>query len=177
MTLYTADPTFCKVVALVIKSEGNYVNDPRDKGGPTKYGVAWNYNADYLRTHCGMRNPTDVQHLTLEQARQLYYDKYWWASGGSGISSVALAYIHFDTAVNCGVGGAQHILTALGGNPRSMDGRNGANLGYFRGLLLLYVSHRLRYYTHDCSKEQQAHYLPGWDNRLADVIENALALN
>ena len=177
---YKQDATFSQLVALVIDSEGGYVNNPHDKGGPTKYGVAWNYNADELHhlfpeTFPAKCPATKIEELTLDQAKELYYHKYWLSSGAAGLTSINLAYIHFDTAVNCGTGAAKRFLELLGGNVRTVDGKNGANHGDFRGLMLDYVAQRLRYYTH-CPAAQKQEFLEGWVNRVADVVHKALSL-
>ncbi len=61
-----------KAVKLTLGLEGlaRYTNDPRDPGGPTKYGIAGKY-------HPGV----DIEHLTQEQAEDIYYREYWVPAG------------------------------------------------------------------------------------------------
>lgn len=171
---YTDDPTFLKVLPLVFDSEGGYVNDPDDPGGPTNHGVAWNYNADYLKSVFGFKSSADMKKLTKEQALRLYYEKYWLPSGSHGITDVDLAYIHFDMAVNCGVGAASNALRKLSVNPKNYDGTGGKNRTLFLSLFLEYTALRLSYYTH-CKKRDK--YLEGWINRMVDVIRNSKDLD
>lgn len=171
---FEKDPTFCEIVHLVINSEGGYVNHPRDKGGPTKYGIAWNYNSGYLKSQFSMNVPTDVQKLTWKQAQQLYYDRYWLPSGAKGITDVDLAYIHFDCAVNAGVGRAALCLSRLSKDPRHYDGAGGKNRTLFMSLFLEYTAQRLRFYA---SARDRDVFLAGWVNRMAEVIQNSLTLD
>jgi lysozyme family protein len=83
-----------------------YVNDPLDLGGETKFGVAKNANPDL-----------DIHSLDWAAAMRVYYRRYWLASHCDEISEVAprLAVLHFDIAVNHGVGRAAKFLQrALG---------------------------------------------------------------
>ena len=163
---HLADKRFCAVIPLVLNSEGGYVNDPHDPGGPTKYGIAWNFNNDILLS-IGV---SDVKDLTLDQAREIYYLKYWLPSHANEVKDTRLAYIHFDAVVNCGVGKGSEFLRKLTRSPKFFEG-DGKNEGLFLRLFLEYVAHRILYYT---SLTKQTRYLPGWMNRIAHVILNAL---
>lgn len=167
---YQNDKTFLKIVDLVLDSEAGYANHPNDPGGPTMRGVAWNYNAGYLKEKFGFKTSADIKKLTKEQAIQTYYDRYWLASDSDGITDVDLAYIHFDAAVNCGVGAAASFLRKLSVNPKNYDGSGGKNRTLFMGLFLEYTAHRLQYYT-NCRNRQT--FLAGWVNRMVDVIRNS----
>lgn len=78
-----------------------YVNDPLDRGGETKYGVAKNANPDL-----------DITKLDWEGAKRVYFRRYWLSSNCDDISLFAprLAVLHFDGAVNHGVGRAGRFL-------------------------------------------------------------------
>lgn len=171
---FEKDETFLKIVPLVLDSEAGYANHPKDPGGPTMRGIAWNYNADYLKLHFGFKVSSDIKKITADQARQCYYDRYWLESGGNGITDVDLAYLHFDTAVNCGVGTARKILGRLSHNPKHFDGRGGKNRTIFLQLFLEYIAHRLSYYTHCRNRDA---FLEGWVNRIVETIKNAKDLD
>jgi len=80
-----------------------YVNDPLDRGGETKFGIAQKANPDIC-----------VATLTLAQAQKIYFDRYWLVAKCDKIAS-PLSLLHFDTAVNMGPGAAAKLLqTALG---------------------------------------------------------------
>lgn len=53
--------------------------------------------------------------LTREQAKQIYYERYWLASGADRLP-LALALTHVDHAINAGVGAARNILAHCGNN-------------------------------------------------------------
>lgn len=79
-----------------------YTNDPADRGGETKYGVAKTANPDV--------NITD---LDWEGAKRIYMKRYWYPADCEDIASMGLprlALLHFDGAVNHGVGRAVLFL-------------------------------------------------------------------
>jgi len=88
---------------ILIGHEGGYVDDPRDAGGETKFGIS-------KRSH-----PTvDIAGLTLDGAKQLYRAEYW-DKMECDLLDPGFALLAFDAAVNNGVGSATKWLqTALG---------------------------------------------------------------
>lgn len=88
---------------VVLGQEGGYVNDPRDPGGETKYGIS--KRAYPL---------VDIASLTVNDARVIYRFDYWDKIKGDSLpAAVALAV--FDCAVNQGTSRAIRLLqTALG---------------------------------------------------------------
>lgn len=164
---------FDQILPLVFHVEGGFCDLDGDPGGPTNHGVAWNYNAGYLKTHFGMEHPSDIKDLTLEQAKQLYWDKYWLASGCNGITDEGLVYLHFDTAVNLGVGAANQLIHKLSTNPFNFDGTGDKNETLFLRLCMEYMVLRLDYYTH--CKNRKA-FLEGWVNRMEFVMSKARQL-
>lgn len=97
---------FDKSLALVLKSEGGYVNHPADPGGRTNLGVtqrAWELYVGRTVTEDEMRA------LTPENVKPFYKINYWtparcneWQAG--------LDYVMFDAAVNMGVPRAIKLL-------------------------------------------------------------------
>lgn len=82
----------------LIQREGGYADDPFDRGGRTKYGIS---QAAY---------PTlDIANLTIEDAREIYYDDYWRA-GRVEMLPEELWETFFDMCVNHGIYGATVIL-------------------------------------------------------------------
>lgn len=47
-----------------------------DKGGPTKFGICWKWDKEYL-IPLGYDTPSKVQFLTWADAKFIYHDKYW----------------------------------------------------------------------------------------------------
>ncbi len=82
---------FKKIIGIIIdKNEGGYVNDPRDKGGETKYGIAKKYHPNI-----------DIKNLTKEQAADIYYNEYFVKL--PKIVDLNLMYQVLDMAINAGV--------------------------------------------------------------------------
>jgi lysozyme family protein len=80
-----------------------YVNDPDDRGGETKYGVAKNANMDL-----------DITNLDWEGAKSVYFRRYW-LNGSCDKLPGRIGVLHFDGCVNHGVGRANKFLQrALG---------------------------------------------------------------
>lgn len=81
---------FDKAMGLILKYEGTeYVNDPNDYGGETKYGIS-------KRAH----PEVDIKNLTLDQAKDIYRRDYWNKIFGDSILYQGLAEEMMDIAVN-----------------------------------------------------------------------------
>lgn len=96
--------SFDKAFEHVIGVEGGYVNDPRDPGGETIYGIT-------RRDH-----PVawEAGTPTLEQAKAIYKSHYWNPVKADELPW-PLALFVFDAAVNQGAGTAVKLLQkALG---------------------------------------------------------------
>lgn len=104
---------FDRAFALVIGAEGGYVNDPRDPGGETKYGIT-------KRQYPG----ADIKNLTIEGAKTIYAADYWLPAKCDKLPWPLSAMV-FDTAVNQGGGTALKLLQRALGVPQ--DGVIGNN--------------------------------------------------
>lgn len=167
---FESDKLYCELVGYVVNSEGGYVDNPKDPGGPTKYGVAWNYNAGILK-ELGVTSPAGMKNLDLAIAKQIYYKKYWLASGANHIPDKALAYVHFDAAVNHGVGFAAKCVFGLSKKPSGFEAGEGKNALLWRTLLIEYLMMRLSAYAHDKNWKT---FLAGWCNRIVHLTQTAL---
>lgn len=90
---------FTKAFSLTLGFEGEYVNDPHDAGGETKYGIS---KASYP--------DEDIANLTLERAMELAHRDYWAPLMLDLIGNPPIAFELFDTAYNCGSHMAVRIL-------------------------------------------------------------------
>jgi lysozyme family protein len=88
---------FSAAFAIIVGAEGGYVNDPRDPGGETKYGIS---KRSYPNE--------DIANLTLERAQEIYRRDFWDKLNCDGMSW-EFALITFDCAVNQGIGTARSI--------------------------------------------------------------------
>jgi lysozyme family protein len=94
---------FNKIMQFILQWEGGYVNDPKDPGGETKYGIS-------KRAHPN----EDIKGLTKERAFEIYRKNYWsdkWEGLG-----FPLAACMMDTAVNMGPARAQKRFEMCGGS-------------------------------------------------------------
>lgn len=89
---------FNLAVQKTLVHEGGYVNNPHDKGGPTKYGI----------TQADMPG-VDMKSITTDQA-VTYYTANYWKSLYSQINSQSLAEKLFDMGVLFGVKTAVRLL-------------------------------------------------------------------
>lgn len=91
---------FEQAVALVLKHEGGYVNDPTDPGGETNFGIS-------KRSFPAL----DIRSITRDQAARIYRNEYWSEINGYQISDQSYANSLLDFAVNCGTVAARFAAT------------------------------------------------------------------
>lgn len=105
---------FEQCLALVLKHEGGYVNNPRDPGGRTNLGVTQKVWEEWVG------HPVDeaaMKALGPQDVAPLYKKNYWDKIKGDQLPA-GVDYACFDLAVNSGVGRAAKILQkAVGVNP------------------------------------------------------------
>lgn len=89
----------------VAPQEGGYAASDGASGAPVNYGINQRANPDI-----------DVKSLTPEQAAGIRYERYWVPSGAEQLSG-PIQSIHYDTAINMGVGAANDILKQSKGDP------------------------------------------------------------
>jgi len=129
---------FDKSLKFILKWEGGYSNDPRDPGGETKFGI------------CKRSYPElDISKLTLEQAKEIYYQNYWLKCGCQNMT-YPLNLVVFDCAVNMGRRRAGELWEK--------------SCGDWREFLLL------RLYTYSKFKQAKI-YFRGWANRTLDLYK------
>jgi hypothetical protein len=117
------------------------VHDP----GRTMRGVTQStYNA--YRKSKGLPQ-ADVCGITEQEAKVIYYERYWLPSGAS-VLPAALAMTHYDMAINAGVGVAKRILAQCGNNVGCYNNQREA---FYKG-------------ARGCPA-----YCAGWLNRLRDM--------
>lgn len=103
------DEAFNRVVGI----EGGYVNDPKDSGGATRYGITERVARAY-----GYQGQMEMMPLSI--AKSIYRERYWDKLLLENVAAVAggrVADELFDTAVNQGTAAAatylQRALNAL----------------------------------------------------------------
>ena len=112
-TAISLTPNFDRAMDWVFDREGGFQKNPKDRGNyylgeliGTNFGIsaaswAWKY---------------DIPNLTKDQAREIYFEHYWLASGANELRW-PLSLLVFDTAVLHGVSAAKAWLEEVGPNP------------------------------------------------------------
>jgi len=95
-------------LALILKSEGGFVNHPRDPGGMTNLGVTRNVWRDWVNRDV---DEAEMRSLTPELVTPLYKDRYWDACKCDDLPR-GVDYCVFDSAVNMGPSRAAKLLQA-----------------------------------------------------------------
>lgn len=158
----TYSENFKKAVEVVLKHEGGYVNDFKDPGGETKYGIS-------KRAYPNL----DIKNLTIEQAKEIYYKDYWLKTKCDQME-YGIALQVFDTAVNTGIKNASILLQKI--LKVSTDGIIG-NItlntlkSYSGDILIEYSRDRMKYYQ---GLSIFPTYKNGWTNRVFDTLKESM---
>jgi lysozyme family protein len=169
---------FDHALTVILKAEGGYVNHPLDRGRATNYGVTQS-TYDSYRKKVG-QSPQSVRAITPDELKAIYEVEYWIASGANQIADFneEVALLHFDCAVNCGVGSAIKMLQKL--VDVKVDGKFGPvtrqRVMYEsnHNLYTRYMAARLKYYIAITRRDKtQMFFLAGWVKRMADLLERA----
>lgn len=140
-----------------------YVNIPEDRGGETKFGVAQKANPE-----------VNVRTLTWQEAKEIYYKKYWLAGKCNQICDGRLAIMHFDSCINHGIARASKMLQEAAG--ADIDGIIGpgtlSDVNNSDPLILCesIADIRLAFYRRIVDRNpDQAKFLKGWTNRIIRI--------
>ncbi|PSU46650.1 peptidoglycan-binding protein [Photobacterium frigidiphilum] len=168
-------PQFCHAVHFILEKEGGlradggYVNDPKDPGGETKYGIS-------KRAFLGV----DIATLDIDRAVRIYYTNYWKAAYCHEFAGNVALY-QMDSAVQHGAITAIKLLQEIAGT--KADGKMGPNTrtavhgSDAEWLVSRYGLRRARYYARILKNNySQTRYIEGWHNRLADLTDAAWEL-
>lgn len=173
--------------AFYLKWEGSrYTDDPRDPGGPTKYGVALNYNRDTIpdKDGDGDVDADDVRLLDKDDALRIWQTSYWGV-GKCADMPAPLAFMAADMTVNPGPGAAARCLQRAinrasdGRLDIAVDGRIGpvtleaVQRVELRRLLWELAAQRAVYYG---TRQGFSYYGEGWSRRTTDCLFQALCL-
>ena len=155
--------TFKEIIEQVLEHEGGYVNDPKDLGGETKYGITKRFYPD-----------VDIKNLTIEQAKDIYKKDYWDKDKVESLPQ-NLWHIYFDMCVNMGKRTAVKVLQRAAvnrGKDIEVDGGLGPmTIGALKGVELDRVrAFRVKYYVDlITAKPEQEKFFLGWFRRATEV--------
>jgi len=110
---------FKQALEYLVKSEGGYVDNPKDPGGRTNLGVTQKVWESWVGRES---NEKEMRALTKADVEPLYKRKYWDACRCDDLPT-GLDYLVFDFAVNAGVGRSAKTLQSCIGV--SVDGQIG----------------------------------------------------
>lgn len=161
---------FNNSLALVLKSEGGYSDNPVDPGGRTNLGVTQSVWEEWVG------HPVDekvMRNLTPEYVAPMYKKKFWQPCFGDDLPK-GLDYAVFDFAVNAGPGRAVKTLqSAIGCLPdgvigaKTMGAINDADVC---SVIQNFCNARAEFYK---GLKTFPVFGKGWLNRIEDVKLNA----
>lgn len=103
------DPLFARALAHVLEMEGGFTDDPYDPGGPTNRGITLRVYAAWKGVAADARLTEQLKKIPDADVRAIYAARYWAPAQCRSLPP-ALAFFHFDAAVNHGVTGATRLL-------------------------------------------------------------------
>ncbi|MFT3731014.1 MAG: TIGR02594 family protein [Hyphomicrobium sp.] len=120
------DGIFAKTLAHVLEMEGGYTDDPYDPGGPTNRGITLQVYADFkgqtLDASSRDRLISELKSIPDATVATIYRRRYFDPADCPAFTA-PLALMHFDAAVNHGVGAAIRMLQQASG--ATVDGEIG----------------------------------------------------
>lgn len=154
---------FDDLIGRVLTHEGGYVNDPKDPGGETQWGIS-------KRSYPNV----DIAALTRPEAIEIYRTDFWQRVHGDEMDK-CVAYLALDFAVNSGIETAIRKLQAAAGvaddghwGPITRDAvGNRDNAG---ALAMRYVAQRMRFQR---KLSTWSSFSGGWTERNARNLEYA----
>ena len=154
---------FDEIIEVVLHHEGGYVNDPKDPGGETNFGIAKRSHPD-----------VDIKNLTKDGAKEIYYQEYWMKNRVPQLPD-DLKHIYFDMCVNQGRGRAVKILqqtaNAKGAGLKVDGGLGPKTIGALKGVELQRVrAYRIKYYADLVTRKPDLErFYYGWFKRGLEV--------
>lgn len=162
------------IVLMILSTEGGYVNNPSDRGGPTNMGVTIDTLASFRKAPV---TATDIQNLTVQEASALYLQKYIIGPGFDQLTDIRLRTAMVDYGVLCGPIMAtkslqNHVWRATDGicGPGTLASANAVT--DTRGLINSLSGDRITFHCGRIVKDPtQAQFLLGWITRALSFIE------
>ena len=122
-----SNDVFERALAHVLKMEGGFSDDPYDRGGPTNRGITLEDYAHWKNLSIDATSRGQLvealKQIPDDTVSAIYLSRYWRPAGCAELPA-ALALMHFDAAVNHGVGTAIRMLQQAAG--ADADGEIGA---------------------------------------------------
>jgi len=100
-----------KALDKVLKWEGGWSDNPKDKGGATMMGITL---ATYRHFFGVGKTKEDLRNITREELEHIYRKGFWDVMKGDYFANQSLATYVFDWVVNSGVGTLRKIQECCG---------------------------------------------------------------
>ncbi len=166
--------TVDRVIDGVLEREGGFVNDPADRGGPTKFGITQQTLALWREKPV---TRADVELLTVEEARDIYRQVYVTQPGfAAAVQNERLLALVVDYAVLSGPQTAVKALQrAIGIHDDGIIGPQTVRLlaahsgspEVYRRLLADRIAHHCEIVL---TNPSQRRFLRGWLNRCVSFL-------
>jgi len=158
--------SFDEVFERTIGHEGGYVNNPKDPGGETIWGIT-------IATARANGYASAMRYMKRDQAKEIYRKAYWERAKCAQYNS-AIGFQMFDAAVNHGIGNAIRILQrAVGVADDGSVGKmtlGAINEKSLDDVLVLFNAERLDFYT---KLKTFPEFGRGWTRRVASNLRYA----
>lgn len=170
---------FDQVFDYLLTEEGlKYTNDPKDKGGPTKFGITKRTLENFLDRKL---TDDDVRNLELDTAKKIYKEYYWDQLNCGKLSDIGTAICIFTSSVLYGTYGAASMAQKacyICGKSLKIDGEIGDKsieaindiaveefLKAFHSLIIVKIEFIV---ANDPTQER---FEQGWKNRAQRLLE------
>lgn len=164
-----------EIIERVIEREKGYVDNPLDKGGPTKFGITMATLSKWLDS---VVTPSDIKALTPDVAAMIYLNFYVTQPGFENINDENLRGLVVDCGVLHGPGTVTRWLQTILEVP--VDGIFGpktveaVNSESPHSLYLHLCARRFRFIADIVSHDHsQLEFLRGWTDRAATFVDDA----
>jgi lysozyme family protein len=161
------------IVLMILSTEGGYVNNPDDCGGPTNMGVTIDQLASFRKAPV---TAPDIKNLTVQEASALYLQKFIVGPNFDQLTSVNLRAAITDYGVLFGpLRAIQSLQTILG---LTTDGILGpmslaaANIAPAQSLInQLSIARVNAHINRVLTDNSQLQFLKGWTTRALQFIQ------
>lgn len=171
-----------EIIEGILRAEGGYVNNPADRGGPTKWGIT-QQTLELWRGH--YVSPEDVQHMEEWEARKIYRARYIEGPHFDALGDPNVRAAVVDCGVLHGPANATKMLQrCLGVKPDGILGpitltaanaRNGRNLAIrVRADQVAFIGRIITDNLTDNDRDgipDNTEFAKGWLARVADRIK------
>jgi lysozyme family protein len=165
---------FNRCIPHILFSEGGFVNDPQDPGGPTNLGISLRFlkgtgDISFDLDHDGDIDVDDIRKMKTSDAGRAYKKYFWDPLRLDELKNASLCLQVFDHSINAGARSAVKILQLVSGckpdgimGPKTIAAANTFN----DGIAQRYCDQRIAFYEILAQKNAKfKKYLHGWINR------------